>query len=131
IARHFKFDLEVPFKKLAKKHQQILLRGSKEVIKFKYKDDDGQSYTKASHFEGVLPNLERRYRETESDFVREELRKYITSRACESCEGTRLGQPARNVLVTGKSLPDIAAWPVDKAKSFFDKLHLSGYRGDI
>src|SRR5690606_26578590 len=75
IAKHFKFDLEVPFKKLAKKHQQILLRGSKEVIKFKYKDDDGQSYTKASHFEGVLPNLERRYRETESDFVREELRK--------------------------------------------------------
>lgn len=131
IAKHFSFDLEVPFKKLSKKHQSVLLHGSKENIKFKYKDHDGNSYNKVSTFEGVLPNLERRYRETESDLVREELRKYITARPCETCGGARLNLAARNVFVTGKTLPEISAWPVDKAKTFFDKLHLAGYRGDI
>lgn len=131
LAKHFDFDLETPFKKLPKKVQQILLNGSKENIKFKYKDNDGNSYSKVSTFEGVLPNLERRYRETESDLVREELRKYITARPCETCTGARLNLSARNVFVTGKTLPEISAWPVDKTKAFFDKLHLTGYRGDI
>ena len=131
IAKHYGFSLEVPFKKLGKKIQQILLRGSKETIKFNYKDDDGHSYSKASHFEGILPNLERRYRETESEFVREELRKYITSRPCESCGGTRMNVSARNVFVSGKNLPEISSWPVDTAKEFFDNLHLPGYRGEI
>ena len=131
IAKHFAFDLEVPFKKLSKKNQQMLLHGSKETIKFQYKDDDGKGYSKASKFEGILPNLERRYRETESEFVREELRKYISSRPCETCAGTRLNLSARHILVSGKNLPDISGWPVDKAKMFFDKLHLPGYRGDI
>jgi excinuclease ABC subunit A len=131
LAKHYDFDLEVPFKKLSKKNQQTLLHGSKDIIKFKYKDSDGHTYTKASTFEGVLPNLERRYRETESEFVREELRKYITSRPCESCAGTRLNISARNILVDNKNLPEISAWPVEKAKVFFDKLHLPGYRGDI
>ncbi len=131
IAQHYGFDLEAPFKKLPKKIQQMLLHGSKETIKFHYKDDDGHAYTKASTFEGILPNLERRYRETESEFVREELRKYITSRPCESCSGTRLNLSARNILVSGKNLPEISSWPVDTAKAFFEKLHLPGYRGEI
>lgn len=131
LAKHFKFDLEVPFKKLAKKIQQVLLYGSKDVIKFNYKDEDGYSYAKKSNFEGVLPNLERRYRETESEFVREELRKYISARPCEACEGTRLNLAARNVFVSGKSLPEISAWSVDKTRGFFEKLHMPGYRGEI
>ncbi len=131
LAKHYDFDLEVPFKKIPKKYQHILLHGSKEVIKFQYKDDDGHRYTKATQFEGVLPNLERRYRETESEFVREELRKYITSRPCEACEGSRLNLSARHVFVSGKNLPEISNWPVDAAKQFFDKMHLPGYRGDI
>ena len=131
LAKHYDFDLEVPFKKLSKKIQQMLLYGSKETIKFQYKDDDGHAYSKASQFEGILPNLERRYRETESEFVRDELRKYISSRPCESCSGTRMNVSARNVLVSGKNLPEISAWPVDKAKHFFEKMHLPGYRGEI
>src|SRR3990167_9402773 len=118
-------------KSCLKKIQQMLLYGSKETIKFKYKDDDGHAYSKASQFEGILPNLERRYRETESEFVRDELRKYIGSRPCESCSGTRMNVYARNVLVSGKNLPEISAWPVDKAKHFFEKMHLPGYRGEI
>lgn len=131
IAKHYGFDLEVPFKKIPKKYQQVLLYGSQDIIKFKYKDDDGSGYTKASTFEGVLPNLERRYRDTESDFVREELRKYISSRSCEACHGARLNLAARHVYVAHKTLPEISGWPVDKAKAFFDKLHIPGYRGDI
>lgn len=131
LSKHFDFDLEVPFRRLPKKIQQMLMHGSKDTIKFQYKDDDGHSYTKASQFEGVLPNLERRYRETESEFVREELRKYIIARPCEACAGTRLNVSARHVYISGKNLPEISSWPVDKAKHFFDKLHLPGYRGEI
>lgn len=131
LAKHFKFDLEIAFQHLPKKIQTILLNGSNELIRFQYKDEDGGSFSKTDSFEGVLPNLERRYHETESEFVREELRKYIAVRTCDACHGARLNSSARNVLITGKSLPDIAAWPVDKTKIFFEKLHLAGYRGEI
>lgn len=131
LAKHYKFSLDVPFNKLPKKIQTVLLSGGNEPIKFQYKDTDGYSFAKNSPFEGILPNLERRYHATDSEFVREELRKYIAVRRCESCQGTRLNQAARNVFVQDKSLPEIASWAVDKAKTFFDKLHLPGYRGDI
>lgn len=131
LAKHYDFDLEVPFKKLPAKVREILMHGSKELIKFNYKDDDGHKFSKTTRFEGVLPNLERRYRETESEFVREELRKYIKSRTCEKCEGARLNQSARHIFVANKSLPEISSWAVDKAKDFFDKLKLPGYRGEI
>lgn len=131
LAKHFKFDLEVPFNKLSKKVQNVLLHGTDELVRFNYKDDDGYSYSKTDNFEGVLPNLERRYRETESEFVREELRKYIAVRTCESCHGARLNKAARNVFVANKNLPEIASWAVEKTKIFFDKLHLPGYRGEI
>lgn len=131
LAKHYKFDLETPFKRLSKKVQNVLLNGGTEAIKFQYKDEDGYSYSKTNAFEGVLPNLERRYRDTESDFVREELRKYIAVRVCEECDGARLNRSARNVFVADKSLPEISAWAVDKSKQFFDKLHLPGYRGEI
>src|SRR5205085_12693566 len=124
-------DLEVPFERLPKKIQNILLHGSNELIRFQYKDENDRVFTKTDPFEGVLPNLERRYHETESEFVREELRKYIAVRTCDACGGARLNKAARNVFVTGKNLSDIAAWPVDKTKLFFEKLHLPGYRGEI
>lgn len=131
LAQHFKFDLEVPFKKLPKKVQDILLHGTREAIQFEYKDEDGYGFSKKKPFEGVIPNLERRYRDSESEFVREELRKYIAECECESCEGERLNISARNVFVANKSLPEVSAWAVDKTKAFFDKLKLSGYRGEI
>lgn len=131
LAKYYKFDLEVPFKRLPKKIQQVLLYGSNDLVKFTYKNEDGSSYVKTNSFEGVMCNLERRYRETESDFVREELRKFVATRTCETCKGARLNESARNVFVADKSLPEIAGYAVDKTKAFFDKLHLPGYRGEI
>jgi excinuclease ABC subunit A len=131
LAKHYKFDLEIPFKRLPKKIQTILLHGGGDEVKFRYEDDDGYKFTKNDVFEGVLPSFERRYRDTESEFVREELRKYIAARQCESCLGARLNKSARNVFVTDKNLPEISSWPVDKTKLFFEKLHLPGYRGEI
>lgn len=131
LAKHFKFDLEVPYSKLTKKIQNILMNGSDELIRFQYKDEDGGVSTRTNPFEGVLPNLERRYHETESEYVRDELHKYIAARVCEECEGTRLNKSARNVFVSGKNLPEMSSWAVDKTKQFFDKMHLSGYRGEI
>lgn len=131
LAKHYKFDLEVPFKRLPKKIQNVLLHGGNEPVRFQYKDADGYAYTKSNEFEGILPNLERRYRDTESDFVREELQKYIAARVCETCDGARLNKSACNVFVANKNLPEIASWAVDKTKAFFEKLHLPGYRGEI
>lgn len=131
LAKHYKFDLEVPFGRLPKKVQNVLLHGGGDPIRFQYKDDDGRAYTKTNTFEGILPNLERRYHETESDFVREELSKYISVQVCEECDGARLNKSARNVFVSDTSLPEISGWAVDKTKAFFEKLHMPGYRGEI
>lgn len=132
LAKHFSFRLDVPFGRLPKKIQNIILNGSgDEAIKFQYKDQDGYSFNKKTPFEGVVPNFERRYHDTESDFVREELSKYIATRICEACGGSRLNKSARHVFVADKNLPEIAEWPVDKTKLFFEKLHLPGYRGEI
>lgn len=131
LAKYYKFSLETPFEKLSKKIHNILLKGSTEEIRFHYEDDDGYQFTKTKRFEGIIPNLERRYRETESDYVREDLRKYIAVRTCETCGGTRLNNAARHVFVANKNLPDISALPVAKTKTFFEDLHLPGYRGDI
>ncbi len=131
LAKHYKFDLETPFIRLTKKIQQILLYGGSEPVRFQYKDEDGYAFTKTNPFEGIIPNLERRYRETESEFVREELRRYIAVRTCESCGGARLNKSARHVFIANKNLPEIASWAVDKTKTFFEKLHLPGFRGEI
>ena len=131
LAKHFSINLENPFERLSKKNQQMLLHGSDELIRFHYENEDGSSYTKNTTFEGIIPNFERRYRETESDFVREELRKYISVGLCEVCQGTRLNKAARHVFIANKNLPEIASWAVDKTQAFFEKLHLPGYRGEI
>jgi excinuclease ABC subunit A len=132
LAKHYKFDLEKPFNKLPKKIQEILLKGSgDELIKFTYKNENGSSYTRTDIFEGIIPHMERRYHETESEAVREELAKYLNTQVCPSCNGARLKLEARNVFVAEKNLPTITALPVGKAQEFFEKLVLKGQRGEI
>lgn len=131
LAKHYKFKLDVPFKRLPKKVQSVLLSGGDEAVKFSYKDNDGYAFTKTKAFEGVIPNLQRRYRNAESEFVREDLRKYIAMRECEACGGARLNKSARCVFVGKKSLPEVSNWAVGKSKTFFESLKLPGYRGDI
>src|SRR5690606_19568762 len=106
LAEHYGFDIEKPWKKLAKKYRELVLYGSKdEVIDFSYVNDRGDTYKRAHTFEGVIPNMERRYRDTESSSIREELAKYLSSMKCPQCEGTRLKKDARHVFVDNRTLP--------------------------
>lgn len=131
LAKHFDFSVEVPFSKLPKKIQQVVLYGSSEPIRFTYKTEEGKKYSKTYPFEGVIPNMERRYRETDSEWVREELSKYLTNKFCESCQGARLCKPARYVFIKQHNLPEIVSWSIEKSLTFFERLHLPGYRGEI
>lgn len=132
LSNHFKFDMDKPFYKLPKKIQDTVLYGSgDEEIKFTYQNDQGSKYTKLQPFEGVIPNMQRRYRDTESTVVREELSKYMSHQACPDCHGTRLNRSARHVFVLDKALPDITAMPIDTAQAFFSTLSLTGRRGEI
>lgn len=132
LAKHYKFDLEMPFKKLPKKIQDILLYGSDDVeIQFRYVQDNGQTTVRKHVFEGIIPNMERRYVDTESSYVRDELAKYLTHKTCISCKGTRLKETARNVLIENHALPDITAYSITNALHFFEKLSLPGAKGQI
>ena len=132
LAKHYKFDIEKPWEQLSKNIQQILLYGSdKEKIDFRYFDAKGGTHKRSHHWEGILPNLERRYRETESIAVREELAKYLSNRPCPDCEGARLNRAARSVFVADHSLPQIAAFSVGAALNFFETLTLQGWRAEI
>jgi excinuclease ABC subunit A len=131
LARHYKFDVDTPFKELPRKVQNIVLHGSgDEIIEFRYFGDSGVQ--KRRHpFAGIIPNLERRYRETDSRIVREELSKYISQKPCPSCDGQRLNREARHVFVANTNLPTITAWPIETCLQFFDNLKLEGRRGAI
>jgi len=132
LADHYGFTVETPFKQLSKKHQNFILRGSgKDVIDFHYVNDRGDTVTRSYPFEGILPNMERRYRETESNHVREELAKYLSSQSCPDCSGTRLKRDARFVLVKGKNLPEITGMTVAQSADYFNKLKLAGTRAKI
>ena len=132
LAAHFGFDLDTPFKDLSEAIQHLILEGSgSEAIAFHDTDSEGATRTRRHRFEGVIPNLKRRYRDTESALVREELRKYISTKACPACNGTRLGTQARSVFVGGLRLPEITAMTVEKAREFFEALRLEGYKGEI
>jgi excinuclease ABC subunit A len=132
LADHYEFDIETPFQDLAEQQRQVILYGSgAEQIEFQYFNDRGGITTRRHPFEGIIPNMERRYRETESNVVREELAKYLSTHACPACEGSRLNQAARNVFVAEHNLPAVAAMPVGRAREFFDTLELSGHRGEI
>lgn len=132
LSAHYHFDLEKPFSKLPKKIQHILLYGSDgEVIKFKHKDDAGKTYTRKYPFEGVIPTMQRRYKETESEAVREELAKYLMGHSCPECHGTRLRQEARHVFIDNMNLPSLTNLTIADAHSFLSSLTLPGYKGKI
>lgn len=132
LAAHYGFDLEAPFEQLPAAAQKVLLHGSgREALKFRYLNDRGDIVRRSHPFEGILPNLERRYRETESNSVREELGKLLSTHACPDCRGARLRREARHVWVGDKTLPQVSALPVGEACAYFAELSLSGRRGEI
>lgn len=132
LAKHYKFALETPWQELPKAVQQVVLDGSgTEKVDFSYVSDRGQLITKAHPFEGVLPNLERRYRETESANIREDLAQLLTNQTCPSCNGSRLKQASRFVFVGEKTLPEITELALSEAKEYFSNLTLTGRRGEI
>ena len=132
LASHYDFDIETPFNELSKKLQDIVLYGSgKEKIEFFYANSRGMQIKKHHRFEGVLPNLDRRYHETESGAVREELTKFLNSHACPDCNGTRLNRTARNVFIADRSLSEITALSIGHAREFFGDLKLDGWRATV
>ena len=132
LARHYGFDIGKPFKRLTKKQKNAVLNGSgSERIDFSYVNERGDRVTRRHRFEGVIPNMERRYRETESAGVRESLQKYLTVRACPTCDGSRLKQESRNVFIEGAALPSLTGRSVEAVLEHFEALHLTGRRGEI
>ncbi len=132
LARYYDFDIEAPWNELPAKVQKVLLEGSgEEVLEFRYTEGKGRTSRKRHPFEGILPNLERRYRETESVTVREELAKYLGLRPCPECGGARLSRAARFVFVADRTLPEAAHLTVGKALEFFRNMSLSGWRGEV
>tara|TARA_B100000446_G_scaffold5871_1_gene5612 strand:- start:523 stop:3414 length:2892 start_codon:yes stop_codon:yes gene_type:complete len=132
LASHYGFELETPFSRLRKKHREAILYGSGEQrIDFSYVNDRGDVIRRRHRFEGVLPNMERRFHETESSFVRENLQKYLTVRDCPACLGTRLRTEARHVFIDGTALPEVTSGSVENTLEYFNKLKLDGRRGAI
>uniref|UniRef100_UPI002631B908 excinuclease ABC subunit UvrA n=1 Tax=Oleiagrimonas sp. TaxID=2010330 RepID=UPI002631B908 len=132
LARHYGFDVDTPWRDLPQKVQNAVMHGSDgEAIAFRYLTERGGKVTREHAFEGILPNLERRYRETESSAVREELSRYIAEKPCSACGGQRLNRSARNVFVAERTLPEIGSDAIEDAQRFFETLELPGWRGEI
>ncbi|MFZ1905123.1 MAG: excinuclease ABC subunit UvrA [Steroidobacteraceae bacterium] len=131
LSKHYGFDIETPWTELPPHVQQLLLEGSgTESIGFSYREG-GRRTRKRHPFEGILPNLTRRYRETESPMVREELARYLSIRPCPECQGTRLSRAARSVFIAERSLPEVAHLTVGRALEFLEGLSLPGWRGEV
>ena len=132
LASHAGFDLDAPFQNLPEAAKRLVLRGSgREKIRFVYIGEKGNQYTREHAFEGIIPNIERRYRETESPLVREELARYMTASDCEACGGARLRPEARYVFVGDRTLPEVERLALDDCLSFFQDLRLDGTREAI
>lgn len=132
LADHYKFDVEVPFEQLSDKVRKIVLYGSgKDSIAFKYINDRGDVVVRNHPFEGILNNMDRRYRETESNAVRDELAKFINTQACQSCGGSRLREEARHVFIGDLNLPKLTVWSIGEALDYFDKLEFNGQKAQI
>jgi excinuclease ABC subunit A len=132
VASHAGFDMNTPFSSLDEKHRKMILNGSgRDSIPFRYVNDRGDSIEKAHPFEGVLNNLERRYRETESEMVRDDLAKYLNMQPCPSCHGSRLRREARHVFIDERTLPEITHLPIGECCKYFDQLELTGKQGEI
>ena len=132
LGKHYGFGVDTPWQALDESVRNAVLFGSgNESIAFSYVSDSGGRHQRRHKFEGIVPNLERRYRETESSAVREELAKYISERPCPDCGGARLNRSARNVFVAERALPELVVLPIDAALEFFSALALPGWRGEI
>ncbi|GHE93614.1 excinuclease ABC subunit UvrA [Thalassotalea profundi] len=132
LADHYKFAVDKPFNKLDEEHQNIILRGSgSQEIEFKYMNDRGDIVIRKHAFEGILNNMDRRYRETESNAVRDELSKYLNSQHCPACDGSRLRIEARNVFIAETPLHKVAGLAIADALAFFQGLDLKGQKGQI
>ena len=132
LSLHFGFELEVPFEKMAQKTRDLILHGSgNQKIPFQYINDRGRTVVREHAFEGVIPNLERRYKETDSVVVREELAKYISNKTCPDCQGSRLREEARNVKVGGETIYSVSGKPLKEGLGFFRNLALEGNKAQI
>src|SRR5690606_36405902 len=132
LSKHYGFDTDTPWNALREPVKQAVLYGSgDELISFTYLTEAGGRTQRRHRFEGIVNNLQRRYRETESAAVQEELGKYISEQACPECSGARLNRAARNVFVADRALPELVVLPIDDALAFFSGLQLPGWRGEI
>lgn len=132
LAKHFGFELETPFRELSEAHRAYILTGTdSEDIKFLYVNDKGDEYTRAHPFEGIIPNMERRFKDTESQVVRENLSKFLSTQNCPSCQGDRLNKDAMSVTIEGTTLPEITNWSIVEAHKYFSTLSLTGQRAEI
>ncbi|WP_221074922.1 excinuclease ABC subunit UvrA [Agarivorans aestuarii] len=132
LAAHFEFNLDMAFQDLSDKHQKVILHGSgRSSIEFKYMNDRGDVTVRKHPFEGIIPNMRRRYKETESNAVREELAKFISNQECPGCGGSRLREEARNVFIGTTNLPEVSCKSIGEAMEFFDSLSLKGQRAQI
>ena len=132
LAKHYRFELETPWQELARHEQDIILNGSgDEAIPFSYVGDRGRKVTREHVFEGVLPNMQRRYRETESNMVRDDLVKYIAVQPCATCNGSRLRKESRHVHVDDHNIADVVRFPIGEAWRYFADLSLPGRKGEI
>jgi len=132
LAKHYRFELETPWQELARHEQELILNGSgNEPVPFSYVSDRGRKVTREHPFEGVLPNLQRRYRETESNMVRDDLVKYIAVQPCATCSGSRLRKESRHVFVDDHTIADIVRFPIGDAWRYFAELALPGRKGEI
>jgi excinuclease ABC subunit A len=132
LAEHFGFELETPFRELSEANRAYILTGTKsEDVKFRYVNDKGDEYTRAHPFEGIIPNMERRFKDTESQVVRENLAKFLSTQNCPSCHGDRLNKDAMSVTIEGTTLPEITNWSIVEAHKYFSTLSLTGQRAEI
>jgi len=132
LADHYGFDIDTPFEQLDSSFQKIILHGSgKQEIAFAYINDRGDVFKRTHPFEGIIPNMERRYRDTDSQSVREDLAKFLATQSCPDCGGTRLRRDARHVFVDEKTLPQITDMSVGDAEDYFNELVLPGRKGEI
>lgn len=132
VAKHYGVEIDTPFNQFTEAFQQVLLYGSKdEDIAFNYVNTRGDMVERYHAFEGVIPNIERRYRETESNAVREDLAKYLNKQPCPSCHGSRLQEASRHVFISKETLPELTCLPIGDALNYFESLKLEGKRGEI
>ena len=132
LAEHYGIDLDMPFDQIPDEHRKLILQGTgNDKVPFRYLNDRGDVVQREHPFEGIVPNLERRYRETESEAVREDLASYLSTSTCPSCDGSRLREAARNVFIDNTTLPELVRLAVGKSFDYFDNLKLPGNRGEI